>query len=101
MTWLIYLAIALFVSALAVVGFLFLSKQGKLKARAKRFGVCPNCNVPYDTRRNLEYLRKSAGRGMFQQCDVWVTQVFCPQCGNVKESDRAEAMRRAEQETVW
>lgn len=101
MTWLIYLAAALVICAVVVLACLFIGKRSKLKARAKRFGVCANCSVSYDTRRKLEYLRKSAGGGMFQQCDVWVTEVFCPKCGTVKESDRAEAMRRAEQETVW
>lgn len=101
MTWFIYVGAGLLVCVLALFGFLFVRKQSKLKDRANRLGVCTQCNVPYDTRRKLEYIQKPAGGGMYKQCDLWVTEVYCPQCGDVKESDRAEAMRYAEQETVW
>jgi hypothetical protein len=101
MIWLAYLGVGLLVCFLGIFVVLFFRKQGKLKARAQRLGVCTQCSVPYDTRRKLEYIRKPAGGGMYQQCDVWVTEVYCPQCGVVKESDCTEAMRRAEEETVW
>ncbi len=74
---------------------------GDIELRTKRFGICEKCGVPYDSRRNLEYFRKHAGGDRYKQADVWVTEVFCPRCGVVKESDRVDAMKRVEKKTIW
>jgi hypothetical protein len=99
--WLIYISMGLIMCVLAVGAFIFLRTRAQLKNRAERFGVCVKCIIPYDSRCTLEYIRKHAGGNMYQQKDVWVTEVYCPQCGAVKKSDRAEAMKRAERETIW
>jgi adenine-specific DNA methylase len=98
--WLFYVVLALGVCGLAVFGFLSMEKRKDLKARARRFGVCPECNIPYDSRQKVEKLKKQVEGGETEESDLWITEVFCPQCGTVKDTDREDAIRRAEKDAA-
>jgi ankyrin repeat protein len=62
---------------------------------------CPECGCALQTRSAHDYIRKHAGGNRYMQREFTFTEVYCPACGHVADSNRDFAARQAENETLW